>query len=217
MPDILSRLLAFAAAALVAVGLAAPVSAAKAPALTTADRADLARVEAYLNGITTLKARFLQVAPDGSYAEGNAYVARPGRMRLEYDPPTPILVVADGRFLVYHDKQLQQTSYLGLDQTPAGILLRPQINLSGDGDVRAVAVERRPGVLNVTLRHRDPANGDLILVFSENPFALRQWKVIDAQGQMTQVSLFQTQANVTLDPKLFTFDDPKMRAAPLDH
>ncbi len=67
---------------------AAPARAADAvPALSEADRTDLARIEAYLNGLTTMQARFLQFSSDGCYAEGHIYVERPGRMRIEYDPP----------------------------------------------------------------------------------------------------------------------------------
>lgn len=201
----LARLTALAGALL---ALPTAAQAAKPAALSAADKADIARVEGYLNGIGTLQARFLQVAPDGTYAEGTVYLSRPGRMRLDYDPPVPILVVANGHFLIYHDKELKQTSYVGLDQTPAGILLRSQVKLDGGKDIRVVAVERGASVLNVTLRQPDGANGDLVLVFSDSPFALKQWKVIDPQGAVTQVSLFQTQTNLAVDPRKFDFTEP---------
>ena len=64
--------------------------------LTEADRALVKRVEDYLNGLTTLQARFLQSSSNGSYAEGDIYVERPSRMRFEYDPPVPLLIIAAG-------------------------------------------------------------------------------------------------------------------------
>ena len=78
--------------------------------LSPQDRADVERAETYLNQITTLKARFLQLAPHGGQAEGTAYFSRPGRMRLQYDPPSPMLVVADGTFLIvsHNRKSLEQ-------------------------------------------------------------------------------------------------------------
>ena len=86
--------------------------------LTERDRADLARIEAYLNGIVSLKARFLQVAPNGATSAGVAWLERPGRMRFQYDPPSPLLLVAGHGLVVFHDAQLNQTSNIPLSRTP---------------------------------------------------------------------------------------------------
>jgi outer membrane lipoprotein-sorting protein len=177
--------------------------------LSEADRADVERVEAYLNSITTLKARFLQVSPNGASVEGDAYLSRPGRLRLQYDPPSPLLVVADGSFLIVHDQQLGEPSWIPLNSTPAGILVRPDVRLSG-ADVAVTRVVRQPGVVRVSLvEASEPAAGEITLVFSDRPFMLRQWQVKDAQNQITTVSLFEAQSGLTLDPKLFQFQDPK--------
>lgn len=188
----------------VGAALAAP----KRAALSAQDKADVARAEAYLNSVTTLKARFLQIAGSGNQAEGTAYLSRPGRMRLQYDPPSPMLVVADGTFLIVHDKELGEPSYIPLGSTPAGVLVRENVQLIGK-DVTVTRVVRLPGVLNVSLVETDePDAGELTLVFSESPFALRQWRVVDAQGTTTTVSLYESQAGLKLDPKLFEFKDP---------
>ena len=177
--------------------------------LSERDKADIERAEAYLNGITTLKARFLQISPNGTSVEGDAYLARPGKLRLQYDPPSPLLVVADGSFLIVHDRQLGEPSYLPLDSTPAGVLVRANVKLNG-GDVTTTRVVRLPGVVRVSLvQSDDPAAGEITLVFSDAPFALRQWQVKDAQNQITTVSLFEAQSGLTLDSKLFQFQDPK--------
>jgi outer membrane lipoprotein-sorting protein len=191
--------------------LALPVLAALAPparaALSERDRADIARVEAYLNGIQTLQGRFLQVAPDGGVSEGQVYLRRPGRLRFEYAPPSPILVVADGLFVVFHDKELGQTDRIPLGATPIGVLVRETIKLSGDVGVRAVS--RAPGVLRVSLF--DPARpeeGQITLVFGEQPLELRQWQVTDARGQVTSITLSGVELNQPLPGKLFVVTDP---------
>ncbi|CAA7617314.1 outer membrane lipoprotein carrier protein LolA [Magnetospirillum sp. UT-4] len=190
--------------------LAAPAWAAsprKAP-LSAQDRADIARAEAYLNAITTLKARFVQFSPNGAQVEGTAYFSRPGKMRLQYDPPSPVLVVADGTFLIVHDSELGEPSYIPLNSTPAGILVRENVQLDGK-DVTVTRIGRRPGVLEVSMvESDDPGQGEITLVFSDRPFALRQWRVVDAQGQTTVVSLFDAQAGIALDKTLFEFKDP---------
>lgn len=205
------RLLLAASGAVLAAalpGLPAVGAAAKRVALSAQDKADVARAEDYLNGVTTLKARFLQISGNGNQAEGTAYLSRPGKMRLQYDPPSPMLVVADGTFLIVHDKELGEPSYIPLGSTPAGVLVRENVRLIGK-DVTVTRVIRLPGVLNVSLVETDePDAGELTLVFSESPFALRQWRVVDAQGTTTTVSLYESQTGLKLDPKLFEFKNP---------
>jgi outer membrane lipoprotein-sorting protein len=178
------------------------------PPPAPADRAALARIEAYLNGLRTLKARFLQVAQNGASAEGTAWIWRPGRMRFDYDPPEPLLLVAShGQFMLY-DRELKQPTTVPVSQTPLAILLREEIRLSGD--VTVTGLERSGGFLRVTLhRTAAPAEGRLTLVFQENPMELRQWVVVDAQGRETRVSLSQVETGVRIDPFIFEFNDPR--------
>jgi outer membrane lipoprotein-sorting protein len=177
--------------------------------LSAQDRADIARAEEHLRSITTLKAYFLQISSNGQQAEGTAYFSRPGRMRLQYSPPSPLLVVADGSFLIVHDKELGEPSYIPLGSTPAGLLVRDNVRLDG-GDVQVTKVLRQPGVLYISVvESDDPGQGELTFVFSESPFALRQWRITDPQGQVTSVSLYEVQTGMPLDEKLFQFKDPK--------
>ena len=126
--------------------------------LSDRDRADLARIEAYLNGIRSLKARFLQVAPNGATSQGTAWLERPGRMRFQYDPPSPLLLVAGHGLVVFHDAQLNQTSNIPVSRTPLGILLADRVSLSGD--VTVTSLQRQPGMIQVTLvPHRDSERG----------------------------------------------------------
>jgi outer membrane lipoprotein-sorting protein len=196
-----------------AAGLSAafgtPTMAAVNPRLTEQDRADIARIENYLNDIRTLSARFMQVSDSGGTAEGKLYLSRPGKLRLEYDPPVPILMVANSGFLIHYDKQLKSVTHLPIDSTPAGLLVREHIALSGD--VTVSAVERGPGSLRLTLvQSKDPNAGKITLAFSERPFALSNWQVVDPQGNVTRVALIEPRVGVPLDPGLFRFTDPGM-------
>lgn len=178
------------------------------PAAAAPDQATVQRVEAYLNSLTTMRARFLQVAQNGASAEGTAQIFRPGRMRFDYDPPEPILLIASGGQVMLYDRELRQPSIAPASSTPLGILLRPRIQLSGD--VTVTATTRQAGFLHVALhRTGQRAEGQLTLIFQENPLQLRQWSVLDAQGRETRVTLYQPEFGVRLDTADFDFNDPR--------
>lgn len=199
--------------ALVFTGVGSSLSIAAAPraaALSAPDRADVERIEQYLNGIHTLSARFQQFSQNGGTAGGKVFVARPGRMRFEYDAPTPILIVADGTFVVYIDNSLKQVTYLPIGSTPAWFLLRDHISLT-DG-ITITRFERGPGVIRVSVvENKSPENGTLTLTFSDHPLELKQWTIVDQQGKTTTVSLSDPRYGAPLDPQLFTFVDPRER------
>jgi outer membrane lipoprotein-sorting protein len=185
------------------------------PALSEAAREPVARVEAYLNSIDTLRSSFVQINPDGGQVTGELYYARPDRMRLEYDPPSGIVIVADEWQVLYHDRRLKQESHLLTGQTPLGFLLSEEIEL--DGDVTVTNVEDAGGELRITLvRTDEPSQGSITLVFAEQPLELRRWTVVDAQGLPTHVVLDGVETGVPLDEELFVFRnnrfDPRRRS-----
>ncbi len=170
------------------------------------DRADLGRIEAYLNGIRSLRAHFVQTAPDGSLTQGTALLQRPGRMRFQYDPPSPYLLVANHGVLIFHDSQLNQTSNIPLTRTPLGVLLADRTSLSGD--VTVTGFVRLPGQLQVTLvRTASPGEGSLTLYFADNPLTLRQWVVVDQQGRQTRVTFTNMEIGANVDARLFDYRD----------
>lgn len=178
---------------------------------TPQDRVDLDRITTYLNGLHTLKAHFLQVAPDGGLSEGTAWLDRPGRMRFQYDPPAPFILVANHGLLLFRDTKLNQTSTIPLSQTPLGILLADQVQLSGD--VTVTALTREPGQVRVSLvRTASPSDGTLTLIFAETPLTLRQWTVLDAQHKETRVTLYNVELGGRFDQDLFNVAVPGANA-----
>lgn len=173
-----------------------------AAALTGTDHADIQRVERYLNDVDTLKARFRQIAEDGGIAQGTIYLRRPGRMRVEYDPPVPVLLVADGMLVSYYDSELDQLTQVPLRSTPAWFLLRDPIDLGGD--ITVTEVERAPGALRVSMYQTDePDAGSVELVFAEDPLQLRQWTITDAQGKEVLIRLESVSYGASMANELF--------------
>ena len=174
--------------------------------LSAQDTAEVARVEQYLNSIRSVVARFMQVASDGSAVQGNFYLQRPGKMRIQYDKPYPLLMVASGIYLTVYDPELKQTSYLPIDSTPAYFLVKEKIS---PDDVTVTKVERGMDSLRVTLHEAGhPDQGRLTLVFSDNPLQLKKWTVIDRDGKQIEVALLDALFNTNVDPDVFKFVDP---------
>ncbi|HEX7967117.1 MAG TPA: outer membrane lipoprotein carrier protein LolA [Stellaceae bacterium] len=209
------RLLASAAAfaALAALPVPARAAAPRAATLTPDDQAELRRVQDYLDGIKTLQSRFQQFSQDGGVASGTIYLQRPGKMRIVYDDPVPILIVCTADTVYYWDKKLDQLSQIGVKDTPAWFLLRPDIRLSGD--VTITGLKRDPGVLRIAMTEtKQPDLGSLTLVLSDRPLELRQWTVIDAQQKPITVTLQDPHYGVQLSPLLFVWTDQRTAPRP---
>ncbi len=203
MPRMFNRrtllLSATALALLTCKTLAQPATA---PPLSVQDQTDIGRVEAYLNGITSLKAHFFQVTSGGRISQGTTWMQRPGRMRFQYEPPAPFLLIAAHCVLTFNDSSLQQTTNIPLGRTPLGILLAEKVILSGA--VTVTAIQRLPGQLQLTLvRTESPGDGSLTLIFSDQPLVMRQWIVVDAQRRETHVTLSNVQLGGSFNPQLF--------------
>lgn len=170
--------------------------------------ATLAGINAYLNSIETMRARFHQVAPNGAYAAGLMSMSRPGRLRFEYDDPTPIRVIADGTTVAVEDTELETVDRAPLRSTPLWWLLKNEIDVASDAEVVDIVSEF--GFVYLTLR--DPSGemeGQMQFVFAEPSYELREWFVTDAIGDVTRVSLVDMETGIRLSPRLFVIPDPE--------
>lgn len=204
-----ARLGGACAAALVAMA-ALFAGAAPAAALTDRDRADLERIEQYLNGVTTVAARFMQVSPDGGIATGSFYLSRPGRMRVEYDPPVNIMMVSTGRAFFFYDGSVDQTTQLPLSDTPAYFLVGTEVRF-GD-NVRVHRLTRADDHFKVRLSRADrPQEGEVELVLSREPLQLVRWNIYDPDGRETKVALLDAVFGADLEERLFLYSSPTVK------
>jgi Outer membrane lipoprotein carrier protein LolA len=107
-------------------------------ALTPEQRGIVDRVNSYLSGVQTLTGNFIQVGPDGSRTQGDFYISKPGRVRFEYDDPSPIELIADGSSVVVRDRRLATQDVYPLSQTPLRFLLADRVDLAKDTHLIAV-------------------------------------------------------------------------------
>ena len=176
--------------------------------LTDEDKADLDRVAAYLNGIRSLRARFQQIASTGSIATGKIFLRRPGDLRVEYDPPVPVLLVADGFWVDYYDSSLDQLTQIPIDQTPIWFLVQNTIAFTPK--IAVTNIERSPGALRLTMHQTDkPDAGSASLTFADDPLQLRQWKITDSQGTAVEIALQGAEFGGALSNDLFATPKPR--------
>lgn len=186
---------------LVVLAVAAPVAA-----------APLDAVAATLRATRTMTADFTQTANDGRVARGKMWLARPGKIRFEYDK-SKLLVVADGKRLSMIDYTVGQVSQWPLGATPLAALLDPEKDLARVAKV----VGETPGALRVEARDaKHPEYGSIVMTFlkrSDAPggLALTGWTARDAQNNLTEVVLTNVRSNVAVGSASFGFRDPRLK------
>lgn len=163
---------------------------------------DLARLDLALNNTGTLQGRFTQTGSDGSYAQGAISLQRPGKIRLEYDTPNPLLIVSDGVTITQTDRALGTSDRVPLSSTPIDFFLKNAISLARDTEV--LALQKYQGETHVTVRDKtDASKGQMTMVFNEPNLAMKEWRVRDEFGIETRVVLSSLIYNQELDPRLF--------------
>jgi outer membrane lipoprotein-sorting protein len=211
MTNAMPRVLKAALVLLVAVLVSAPGPIFRPAEFTGPDLADLIRVSAYLNSIHSMRGSFLQIDPNGTSEQGNFYIVKPGKMRFEYQPPNPTLVVSDGKTVAVFNKQLNTVDTYPLYATPLNLLLSENVKLQNNQSV--MGVTRQTGALIVYAKSgstKEGSGGNIIITFADSPLELRQWTIEDAQGLSTTVSLRDVQTGgADLPDKFFSLTATK--------
>lgn len=196
------------------VAKTAPAAAKTAPqpvSLSPEDQADVARIEQYLNDMTSVEARFQQYTAGQGLAFGKIYLRRPGRLRVEYDPPSQVILVADGIALSYYDAELNNLNQVPLNLSPMWFLLKDQVKLNG-GNVTLTSFKRAPGAFQLGLVQTDePDAGSVVMEFGDRPLELRQWTITDSKNQQVQVGLYDARFGVKLANDLFATPQKKSK------
>jgi outer membrane lipoprotein-sorting protein len=169
-------------------------------------KAQAARVSAYLSSLSTLVGNFVQVGPDGSKTRGDFYIQKPGKVRFEYDPPSSISIVADGSSVAVRDRKLATQDIYPLSQTPLRYLLSDRIDLMKDTNV--VSVTSDDLYISVTIEEKQALIGTsrLMLMIGAKDGQLKQWTVTDPQGYDTTVAVYNLDTAKKVDPNLFKID-----------
>ena len=185
-----------------------------APKVQTFDanqRALADKVSAYLSSLQNLSGNFVQVGPDGSRTTGTFYLQKPGKIRFEYDDPSPIELIADGSSVVVRDRKLATQDVYPLSQTPLRFLLADKVDLLKDSSL--VSVYADDTFVTAVLEESNGIVGKsrLMIMFSAKDMQLKQWTVTDPQGYDTTVAVYDLDTTKTPDPSMFKIDYTRYR------
>ena len=169
-------------------------------------KAQAAKVSAYLSSLSTLVGNFVQVGPDGSKTKGEFYIQKPGKVRFEYDEPSTIAIVADGSSVAVRDRKLMTQDIYPLSQTPLRYLLSDRIDLMKDTNVVSVTADDL--YISVTIEEKQTLIGTsrLMLMVGAKDGQLKQWTVTDPQGYDTTVAVYNLDTTKKVDPGMFKID-----------
>ncbi len=169
---------------------------------------DLNRAQEALNKTKSMQSRFIQLSSNGEYAEGEIFMLRPGKLKIIYDQPNPLMVVADGTYISYIDRELDEATTVLLRMTKASLLLRENFLFSAN-DIIVSAFEKTKGLLKISVLQKNEAqDGSLTLIFTDPPLELRKWVITDAHGITTTVSLTDFKVNIPIDERNFIYTPP---------
>ena len=169
-------------------------------------RALVNRVSAYLTSVQVLTGNFVQIGPDGRRTTGHLFIQKPGKVRFEYDPTSPIDIIADGQAVAVRDRKLATQDIYQLSQTPLRYLLADRIDLLRDTNVVAVSADET--FVTVTIEEKQTLVGTsrLMVMFDARDFRLKQWTITDPQGFDTTVAISNLDSSKRPDPGLFKID-----------
>jgi len=195
-----------------------PLAAAMAPAASHAAENPLEQVAQHLLSVGTMTADFIQTDRMGGTLSGKLTLKRPGKIRFQYEPGVPRLIVGDGRALTMIDYKVGQVSRWPIGNSPLDVLLHPQKDMSrfarvlpSGGDDRRLLVQARDP--------KHPEYGTTTLSFSRVASApgglvLQGWTVLDAQNNRTTITLSNQRFNAPVSDETFRWKDPRPQRPP---
>lgn len=166
----------------------------------------LERVSAALSEAKTAKGQFIQTNIDGTLSTGSFALNRPGRVRFEYDDPTPVLIVSDGTTVAIEDRDLETVDRVPIGSTPLGLILSPRLDVNDDVEILGVFENAD----RIGVRVSDASGeleGTLTMVFDKTSYELLGWLAVDGNLQTTVVDLVNIETNVRIDPRLFRLNE----------
>lgn len=155
------------------------------------------KINAYMQKFNDLEGQFIQTNPDNAIQKGKFYVLRPGRMRFDYNRPSRMRIVSDGKYLTIEDHDLKTANKYPLEATPFRMLLTKDVDLQRDARILSLSSSENSASIKLADRTGQSA-GQIQLFFSLPEMELKEWVITDAQGLHTRIEI----SNLNFEKKL---------------
>ncbi len=173
-------------------------------AIAASQQETVEAISQHFSSVPTMTGEFVQFGPNGEQTGGKFHIQRPGKIRFDYEEPSPILVISNGRTVAINNNKLKTWSFYPLSKTPLSLLLSDHMEID-DKSIRSVTTDE--DITTVVMGDRNIfGSSEITLLFDPESQDLRQWTIKDAQGKETSVMIFNVEKNVTLPTQLFKFD-----------
>lgn len=175
----------------------------------SADNAVAQKIADHFSSVKTMMGEFVQFGPRGEQTGGKFYIARPGKLRFNFEDPSPVRVIADGNNVAIGNMKLKTWDLYPLSKTPLSLLLADKIDLSNQ-TVRNVKQET--DLTTIVLGNKSVfGDSTITMMFDSKTFDLRQWTITDAQNKDTSVMVYNVREGVGLDDKVFAIPYEEIR------
>ena len=170
-------------------------------ASASADSAAATEIAERFASVKTMTGEFVQFGPTGQQIGGKFFIERPGKLRFNYEDPSPLRVISDGRSVVIGNRKLRTWDLYPLSRTPLKLLLADEIDL----DSKMVqSVRADPELTTIVLGDKSLfGRSTITMMFDSNTHELRQWTITDAQGKDTTVIIFNVETDVRFADNMF--------------
>jgi outer membrane lipoprotein-sorting protein len=160
------------------------------------------KIENFFKNLQTLEANFIQVSPSGDVSNGKIYLDLPGKMRIDYENPDNLLITCQGFWIVIQDRDSKTTNNVPLKSSPFSIFLEDKSILNNENFKTKYGVTSGVISLEIKSQEKDKLEG-IVLEFSETPFNLKKWIILDTFGESTTVLIQDAKYNNELSHLLF--------------
>jgi outer membrane lipoprotein-sorting protein len=159
------------------------------------------RIADHFSSIKTMTGDFIQFGPRGEQSEGKFFIERPGKLRFNFNDPSPMRVIADGQTVVIGNQKLKTWDMYPLSKTPLKLLLDDRIDLTGP---MVRSVNEAADLTTIVLGDKSLfGDSTITMMFDPNTYDLRQWTMTDAQGRDTTVMIMNVQTGVQFAANVF--------------
>lgn len=213
-----SRTALVGAALLGSAGIIGVAPVVTAPAVAqSSSTSDLSQISKHLKAMSSMRADFVQTDRTGQVVTGQLILKQPGKIRFQYQKDAKLLIVSDGRALTMIDYEVNQVQRWPIRNSPLGVLLDTNRDLSKYGKLLQTA---DPNIVSVEVKDtKRPEYGVITLIFQRKASApggleMIGWVALDSQNKRTSIRLSNQRYNVSVANNEFAWTDPRNSRGP---